>query len=41
MLGPRREGTKMVKYFSDTNHLDYSWSQVAIAFWRKYPNPHR
>lgn len=31
----------MVKFYADSAQLDYNWSQVAIAFWRKYPNPHR
>lgn len=31
----------MVKFYSDTSKLSYNWNQVAIAFWQKYPNPHR
>lgn len=32
---------EMGKFFADSSQLEYNWNQVAIAFWLKYPNPHR
>jgi len=29
----------MVKYYNWKDTLDYSWDQVAHAFWKRYPNP--
>jgi len=30
----------MVKYFETSNVFNYTWDQVAKAFWRRYPNPY-
>nr|CAI5859721.1 unnamed protein product [Callosobruchus analis] len=29
----------MPKFFSETTVFNYTWDQVAQAFWRRYPNP--
>lgn len=29
----------MVRYYEQTMTLNYSWEQVAQAFWQRYPNP--
>ena len=30
-----------MKYAFLTDHFDFSWEQLAIAFWQRYPNPQR
>jgi len=30
----------MAKYYESTTIFNFSWDQVAQAFWRKYPNPY-
>jgi len=30
----------MVKYYESSNIFNYTWDQVAKAFWRRYPNPY-
>ncbi|XP_029644757.1 PRELI domain-containing protein 1, mitochondrial [Octopus sinensis] len=30
----------MVKYYSGTQILKFSWDQLASAFWQRYPNPY-
>ncbi|CAH4031425.1 protein preli-like [Pieris brassicae] len=29
----------MARYFENTTVFNYSWDQVALGYWRRYPNP--